>query len=433
NQAFIKKTSLGDAVMVPLRYERTLAAKDQKATGSPLKTQSYLMIYRDNNRQYHTEVVTRIPDENYWNHRNDQGVVFTGTVLIEDWQGNAIKSYLYRKESDGVKVYVSKPVQKGDVKVNGNISLWVCNCTDWYQDFGNGWEFVDTTCSCFEQYPFGVGGGGSGGGGTVPGDYDPTHGGGGSGGGDNGVVENYDTPANMMKASKFLSEIDDSQLSPCMKAILVDVKNLSKGSVAGIIKKFSGTMPGYNWTMKNGVLPANTNAETSPLYNNATGTVTTVFDSQKFTAASDLAVARTILHESVHAYLVTFFKTNKPGFIGTYTQMVQEWGIYNNWNDTHHAEMVRTFVKEIATSLEEYGTNKGYNFSTQFYKDLAWGGLTHTGQLDSNNQPIETQWFKSSVPNINDRQRIKNIISIEQSGIDANGNSQNKKGNNSGC
>ncbi|MGB4775122.1 MAG: hypothetical protein WBP45_08120, partial [Daejeonella sp.] len=45
-----------------------------------------------------------------------------------------------------------------------------------------------TTCNCFEQYPFGVGGGGSGGGGTVPGDYDPQHGGGGSGGGDNGVV-----------------------------------------------------------------------------------------------------------------------------------------------------------------------------------------------------------------------------------------------------
>ncbi|MGB4774946.1 MAG: hypothetical protein WBP45_07240 [Daejeonella sp.] len=33
----------------------------------------------------------------------------------------------------------------------------------------------------------------------------------------------------MMKASKFLNKIDGSQLSPCMKAVLADVKNLSNG------------------------------------------------------------------------------------------------------------------------------------------------------------------------------------------------------------
>ncbi|MGB4773869.1 MAG: hypothetical protein WBP45_01740 [Daejeonella sp.] len=197
NQAFIKKTSLDDAVMVPLQHERTLAAKDKKATGSPLNIESYLMIYRDKDQQYHTEVITRIPDENYWNHKNDKAVAFTGTVLIEDWQGNAIKSYLYRKENDGVKVYVSKPVQKGDVKVNGNISLWICNCTDWYQDFGNGWEYVDTTCDCFEQYPSGGGGGGTGGGGTGPGDYDPQHGGGGSGGAEGGIVDDENLSLSM--------------------------------------------------------------------------------------------------------------------------------------------------------------------------------------------------------------------------------------------
>jgi len=96
-----------------------------------------------------------------------------------------------------------------------------------------------------------------------------------------------------------------------MQLILTDIKNLSNGSVAGIIQKFSGNDPGYNWNMKDGTLPANVNAQTTSGYDRTTGTVTTTFDSQKFSNASDLSIARTILHESVHAYLVAYFENNR--------------------------------------------------------------------------------------------------------------------------
>lgn len=119
---------------------------------------------------------------------------------------------------------------------------------------------------------------------------------GGGGGGDYADVASY----------LWDDQINDSNLKPCMQKILADLKNLTNGKVSQIIQKFSGTTPGYNWEMKDGALPSSENAGTSPSYDRATGTVTTTFDSQKFTNASDLSIARTILHESVYAYLITY-------------------------------------------------------------------------------------------------------------------------------
>lgn len=77
--------------------------------------------------------------------------------------------------------------------------------------------------------------------------------------------------------------------------------------------------------------------------------------------------------------------------------------------------------------------NKGYNHSSQFYQDLAWGGLTHTGKFDNSGNPIETSWFQSTFPNATDRQRITDTIATEQTGKDFGGNSQPQKGSKGGC
>lgn len=96
-------------------------------------------------------------------------------------------------------------------------------------------------------------------------------------------------------------------------------------------------------------------------------------------------------------------------------------------NSIQHTEFVRNYVADIALTLEELGRNKGYSLPTQFYQDLAWGGLTE----DKNK--IETTWFKNAIPSQVDRTRIKNIIKIEQSGYDTNGNSKMQNGSHSGC
>ena len=266
DEAFTKKTSLGEAVITPLRYQKRLAVKNKKEGSSLLNAQSYLMIYTDKNKQYHNEVVTWIPDADYLKHQNDRSTTFTGIVLIEDWQGNKIKSYLYKKENDAVKVYVSAPIiQKGDVQVNQSYIL-ICEYTDWYQYVDDeGWVYLDTTSSCYMH----IGGGGGNGFDTGPGDYELPYGSGGGPGssGSGGVVKVEEPEPAPTPEQLFLSEIDDAQLSPCMKAILANIKNLSNGSVAGIIQKFTGETPGYNWTMVDGPLPSTVNGQTSTYYN----------------------------------------------------------------------------------------------------------------------------------------------------------------------
>ncbi|GIV36404.1 MAG: hypothetical protein KatS3mg032_0783 [Cyclobacteriaceae bacterium] len=231
-------------------------------------------------------------------------------------------------------------------------------------------------------------------------------------------------------------QIDDSQLKPCLKTILTDLKNISQGSVGQIIQKFSGSLPGYNWELKDGVLAGGQNAFTSQFYNRTTGTVTTTFDGSKFTSATDLSIARTILHESIHAYLIAYFRVDPLSARSSYPDLVNDYAqqVYGgDANQIQHGEFVRNFVNDIAIALEEYGKNKGYTHTTQFYKDLAWVGLTHTGVYDALGNPIETTWFQSSFPSATDRKRIVDTITIEQTGKDFSGTIKTQKGTNAGC
>jgi len=248
-----------------------------------------------------------------------------------------------------------------------------------------------------------------------------------------GCLYDIDNKAKIADAEVWEEKIDDSQLNPCMQTIMSDVKQLTTG-VGQILTKFAGNKPGYNWTVVDGNLPQNSNAETSPQYNFSTKTVTTSFDSNKFGNATDLSIARTILHEAVHAYLVAW-EVNTPTFAGriaAYPMLMQDYAEATvGTNLAQHNEMIRFFVSHIAKALQEYGKQKGFNYPSQFFNDLAWGGLTHT--QDSNGNIVEMNWFKALVPDANDRKRISDVINIELTGKDFNGSSKTQKGNDAGC
>jgi hypothetical protein len=99
--------------------------------------------------------------------------------------------------------------------------------------------------------------------------------------------------------------------------------------------------------------------------------------------------------------------------------MVSEWGVMNDWNKLHHEEIARSIVNEVALALEEYGKSNGYNLPSQFYQDIAWGGLKDTTTFK--NLPFA------------DQQRILNVISTELTGADTNGNAKLQKGKKAGC
>jgi hypothetical protein len=131
----------------------------------------------------------------------------------------------------------------------------------------------------------------------------------------------------------------------------------------------------------------------------------------------------------------------KNDFADYYRDLINQ--KYSTLNDLQHAEIVRNYTTDIASSLKEYGSKKGYNLSNQFYNDMAWGGLTHWTKKDSNGniikdslgKPIteETKWFKSAFPNSSDRKRVHNTSVIELTKKDTDGITKSQKGRNAGC
>ncbi len=208
--------------------------------------------------------------------------------------------------------------------------------------------------------------------------------------------------------------IDALKLKPCMQTILADLKNISKG-VGTVVQKFAGNTPGFNWKVQDGSLNGAT-AGTSTSYNTSTGTVTTTFDSQAWKSATDLSWARTILHEAVHAYVITA-KYTTTSSADRIKLLGPDWAVAFMYPS--HEYMANNYVKPIADGLQEYGIMQGYNHSRQFYEDMAWGGL------------LKTTTF-NGLPSA-DKTRIPNTINVELRGRDTSGKTQTQKGKNAGC
>jgi hypothetical protein len=232
----------------------------------------------------------------------------------------------------------------------------------------------------------------------------------------NGKMVRSVNPCNVENFSK---KIDSSKLADCFKKALHALEKVDNNCFAHTISIFSGETPGFNWVVEEGTAGGD-NGKTSSRYNQSTGSVRSEFNSANFTGATDLAVAKTLIHESVHAYIVAFFHTSQDP-AKTYSQLNDEWIAAKrpDLNELHHNEMVRDFVGEIGALLKEYGISKGYNISDQYYKDLAWGGLH------------ETKAFKALSQS--EKNRVMDVINTEQSGTDRNGNTTTQKGKPSGC
>jgi len=221
-----------------------------------------------------------------------------------------------------------------------------------------------------------------------------------------------------LKITSFNKEIKDAKLKACLKKILDNLKKTTS-SPGNMISNFSGSTEStnFNWTVQTGPLYGPTGS-TSPPYNPVTG-VTTTFDSQNYPEATDLSWARTILHEAIHAYLITYFATSRPSWIATYPEMVKDWGIKQNWNAVHHEEIGRSLVTYIGDALEVYAVSQGYKLSKEFYQDMAWGGLQ------------ETDAFKD-LPK-KDQERISNVLQTELTGLNTDGDQIPQKGKKAGC
>ncbi len=452
DQAVAVQLSIGPALKVPIAYQQPVFIQvGPSKQAIALSELSYLLLYKDRQGLQHAEVVTCIPDQLHQ-------LNFSGIILVEDWWGRPIQTI--QKTADLHYLKLGSPVLSQSPKIEEpannaaeaeqdcdvivtederhmyNVE-YICHEHPGGGGNGGGWDFP--------HGGWGNGGGqgpgpgdygdqepphphGGGGGGPQPPDYEERPRGGGGGGRRN---ENPPTPEDRPEINtpeEFLAEIDDSGLSPCFTAILSDIKVLSNGSIAGIIQKFAGHYPGYNWKLMDGLLPQNQNAATSTNYDRITGKVTTKFDLRKFENATDLSIARTIIHESVHAFLIA--ELNIDPILAqtiTYPELWQRLLNNNDPEGIYHEEMTKNYIDDIALALAEYGEHKGFNYSFQFYQNLSWGGLTHDKY--GNLMPI----FLQSVPSEIERDQIINTILIEQNSVDQNGNITNPQGHKVQC
>lgn len=221
----------------------------------------------------------------------------------------------------------------------------------------------------------------------------------GSGAGGSGTSGEGDAEA---AVNDFNERIDDSNLPDCMKNVIERLKMLSGNTVADIIRKFSGELPGYNLRLgmkenNNPMQVAGTNSEIT------NGFALIEFNSNLLTTqnVTDLAFATTVLHESIHAYLFAFYKSDPSAASLTYPELFEKYSKKKALdNNLQHETIARDFVADLARSIKNYGELKGYTIDKQVYDDLAWKGLT------------ETSSFKKLSDN--DKSRIIDRIMAEQ-------------------
>jgi len=241
----------------------------------------------------------------------------------------------------------------------------------------------------------------------------------GSGAGGSGTSGEGDAEA---AVNDFNERIDDSNLPDCMKNVLERLQMLKGNTVADIINKFSGYVPGYNLNFKMVNLSDISQVSGVETTVSKAGYVTINFNNNPDVVrnVTDLAVATTILHESIHAFIVAWAKDDPVNSKLAYPQLFEKYiqlSLNVDQNSLQHDIITKNFITDISTSLKSYGKLMGYKLNGTYYDDLAWKGLTGTKAFNKLDDETKT--------------RITNTIKAEQYGIIKEGTS--RKGTKLGC
>lgn len=276
----------------------------------------------------------------------------------------------------------------------------VTHYTNYWVIVGNFWNY--TTLYSYTSYETicSEGGGGSGG------DTGDAGYGGDSGGGGSGAINQYEDVIVEDIANAIEDNIDDTQLDPCPKEVMDQLKSATNADIASIMKKLgANSIYTVNMVME----PAATYAETQRISKN---NYVIRVDRTSSTDGTKLFKATALIHEVIHAYFLSIvddynnYPTNAPmaDFPTLFEAYVKK--TYPNSNstiDAQHKEMADKYVDAMASALQEYDAN--YIVPYQVYKDLAWGGLRDA--------PVFNATFP---PGSAERIRITNRYNAESTG-----------------
>ena len=354
-EASVQNMSFGKVVVVPLVYEQAIALQTQSGN-IPLSELSYLLIYKDAQKKYRTEVVTKLPEKNYWPNYKYPNIPFKGVILVEDWWGNTIRNIgLGIAGPENLLGYVA-PQAKGQIPPNNNLMLaeQFCYSQVWQITVcGGGAEgcttHYDISQVCFTVYtdsgPSGGGGGGWSGTPSPPDYGNMPHGGGG------GYNTSPPPPPN------YLADITNNVTNPCLKAV---VQNLKLANMTGKIGQIITALD-KNTKVQISVV------DVPELYNPQGKSVAAQFSSPPklingvFSGTLKINIntllpttkentASSIIHEIVHAYFA-------------YTGQ-------KNLQEIEHQKMATDYIQPMANYLSGL-----YNIPIKDATALAWTGL----------------------------------------------------------
>ena len=132
-------------------------------------------------------------------------------------------------------------------------------------------------------------------------------------------------------------------------------------------------------------IPGNGRTSQTYTFNPATKTmdINIWLNESYLSTATDLSIARTTIHESVHAILVYMLEEGKfTSVTGNpdpeFKDLVEAFINFNankpsNYGKAHH-EIMSELVAEMASSLSVYGQHRGYNLPFSYYEKLSYAG-----------------------------------------------------------
>lgn len=292
---------------------------------------------------------------------------FEGKVTIEPLTGG-IRGVMVEQVVQNKSIISSQPYAKWKGKEGSELRVqqWWQQCTDWYQWVSGECSYLDTTCDIWWESdtgnnPYTPGwpeSGGSGGAGSSP--------------------ENGGTTFDI---------IVDYSITNHPKANCIYTKLGSNSTFTNLISAFDNNGGAMNLYFKLGNISGTVNATTTGIYPYNELTIT--LDQTKLQNYRTVEVARTFLHEAVHAKIFSelgkagianyeqLTSANFPGLFDAYVE-------YKNGNipqdQVQHQYMAGHYVNLIAAGLKEFDTRNHNNpeITMDHYVALAWDGLRGT-------------------------------------------------------
>lgn len=220
---------------------------------------------------------------------------------------------------------------------------------------------------------------------------------------------------NLYEVAEVIEEkIQSINLDPCSSQILTQLKKLNQNDIAQVLLRFGAVQSVYDWELENESLTSGNVAETDRRNNIEVFDYVTNIDSNYVNQATEISIARTILHEMLHAYMISNIDDVNAGNTVDVKQFLLLWQYIRNTTSPNgstqsaqHEYMANRFISPLKAALKEWDNSSQ---SEQYYEDLAWGALFDTDTF-SHFHPVGS----------GSRSRIINTNAAEDTNTNQNG------------